>query len=352
MGRNTLSPEHIRRRIDSNLNRSRLFGSETPRQGSSVKPLTRSHTEAWKGRLVRIPFLGPLAVWVHRTLMLPSRFHALQEEFYWYKRDMRRQVDMHQARLSAPFLKEFMEMSLDLAVMASPEDYAKLDDFLESSAKQYSEIEGFYQALQLVLRGSEEVIAARQEQYFESLPFSQISNTLSVLDIGCGRGEFLRMLKQRQIPAIGIDLNSRQLDELRADGFEVYAADALEYLQTLPDQSVGAITAFQVIEHLRPDYIRELLKLAYAKLTPQGFILLETVNPYCLETFRTYYLDPTHLHPIPLDLLAIELKFYGFQNIRAFFQAPVADSLLTQGEFRRAYQDYALLGIKPHQRNE
>lgn len=119
-------------------------------------------------------------------------------------------------------------------------------------------------------------------------------------------------------------------------------------MESVALNSLAAITAFQVIEHVSYGYLHKLIKLAYEKLAPGGFILLETVNPYCLETYRTFYLDPTHQKPVPLDLLSILYQFYGFADKQVFFQSPIKPTVsISQQELSLLYQNYGLIGTKP-----
>lgn len=223
-----------------------------------------------------------------------------------------------------------------------------IDRFLLSIENQTgSETDRLYLVHQAVLRGSKEQIAHRQSYYLPHLHIPPHHRELPVVDIGCGRGEFLELLREKDIKCVGVELNLAEVKKLQAQAFEVYVGDARDYLKEASDNSLAAITAFQVIEHLSYDYLRDFLKLAYAKLASGGKILLETVNPYCLSTWRTYYLDPTHEHPVPKDLLEILLRFYGFQRIQTFYQSPMASLGVSQvGDPSLHYQDYALMGQK------
>jgi 2-polyprenyl-3-methyl-5-hydroxy-6-metoxy-1,4-benzoquinol methylase len=226
-------------------------------------------------------------------------------------------------------------------------------DAVEHQLTKWGEIEvedetdAFYFVLETSLRGSEQEIKQRQKEY---LPYLKIVDpTLPLIDLGCGRGEFLELMREQGIRAVGVDTNSKNIQELKQKNFEIYQQDAVEYLESVAPNSLAAITAFQVIEHVSNSYLHKLVKLAYEKLTPGGFILLETVNPYCLETYRTFYLDPTHQKPVPLDLLSILYQFYGFADKQAFFQSPIKPTapVSQKHELKLLYQGYGLMGTKP-----
>jgi 2-polyprenyl-3-methyl-5-hydroxy-6-metoxy-1,4-benzoquinol methylase len=218
-------------------------------------------------------------------------------------------------------------------------DWGKLD--------AANEFDALYYILETSMRGSEAEIKHRQQEY---LPYLTIVDPLlPVVDLGCGRGEFLELMREQGIRALGVDTNAKNIEQLIGKGLEVHHQDALTYLENTAADSLAAVTAFQVIEHVSNAYLRQIIRLAYDKLAPGGFILLETVNPYCLETFRTYYLDPTHQNPVPLDLLSILYQFYGFTEKQLFFQNPITPTVPVSRsqELQYLYQGYGLLGIKP-----
>lgn len=209
------------------------------------------------------------------------------------------------------------------------------------------ELDEFYFVLETSLRGPEQEIKQRQKEYLKYLTI--VDPALPLVDLGCGRGEFLELMREQGIRAIGVDTNSKNIQQLKQKNFEIYQQDAVEYLESVAPNSLAAITAFQVIEHVSNSYLHKLVKLAYEKLAPGGFIFLETVNPYCLETYRTFYLDPTHQKPVPLDLLSILYQFYGFADKQAFFQSPIKPTapISQKQELRLLYQGYGLMGTKP-----
>ncbi|MBX3081079.1 MAG: methyltransferase domain-containing protein [Anaerolineae bacterium] len=206
----------------------------------------------------------------------------------------------------------------------------------------------FYTALETAFRGNDELIARRQEHYLPWLNSAQASEQRPILDIGCGRGEFLRLLRNANVACVGVDPNAEHIDTLRQQGFAVQQAGGLEYLEARAEASLMAITAFQVIEHMDLAYLERMLQCAMTTLVDGGQILLETVNPYCLATYRTFYIDPTHVRPLPIDLLSMLMWAAGFTDLHVFYQNPVlANAALEDGAEASAYETYALLGKRP-----
>jgi SAM-dependent methyltransferase len=169
-------------------------------------------------------------------------------------------------------------------------------------------------------RGSEAVIRERQESY---LPYFR-GVTADVLDIGCGRGEFIDLLTANGIPVRGIDLNHEMAEQCRARGLNVTEADAVGYLGSLPDASLGGIFAAQVVEHLEPSYLLRLLDLAFDKLQPGGALVLETLNPACWTAFfESYIRDITHRWPLHPETLKYLVTASGFTHAAIEFRSPV-----------------------------
>jgi len=170
-------------------------------------------------------------------------------------------------------------------------------------------------------RGSREVIRARLESYLPLFDGKQ-----DVLDVGCGRGEFLDLLKARGLAARGIDLNHEMVEVCRARGLDVAEADAVGYLSGLEDRSLGGIFSAQVVEHLQPGYLLRFLELAFHKLRPGGRIVLETLNPACwVAFFESYIRDITHVWPLHPDTLKYLVIASGFTRTAIEFRSPVPE---------------------------
>ncbi|HWB83576.1 MAG TPA: class I SAM-dependent methyltransferase [Bryobacteraceae bacterium] len=198
-------------------------------------------------------------------------------------------------------------------------------------------------------RGSEEYVKAGQQFY---LP--HFEGRLHVLDIGCGRGEFLKMMRDAGISARGIDLSEESVALCRSKGLDAEVADLFHYLADLPEASLDGIFCAQVVEHLPPERLPEMIRLCATRLARNGVIAIETPNPECLAIFAThFYLDPTHTRPVPHPLLAFYLEEFGIGKIEVRKLSPAVESLPALGslpeDFREAFfggLDYAILGTK------
>jgi SAM-dependent methyltransferase len=172
-------------------------------------------------------------------------------------------------------------------------------------------------------RGSKDVIRERVREY---VPL--FAGMTDVVDLGCGRGELLAVLKAADIPARGVDANSEMVAVARDSGVDAIYADALSYVAGLEDESIGGVIATQVVEHLEPNYLFRLLATLARKLRPGSPIVLETINPACwLAFFSSYIRDVTHVRPVHPDTLQYLLRANGFERVTIRYSAPVPDHM-------------------------
>ena len=172
-------------------------------------------------------------------------------------------------------------------------------------------------------RGSEEEIRARLEFYVP-----HFAGAADVLDIGCGRGEFLDLMREHGIKARGLDLNVAMVEVCRERGLDAVQGNALDYLTSLPDGSLGGLIAVQVVEHLQPDYLVRLLETSFHKLRPGSTIALETINPTCwVAFFESYIRDLTHVRPVHPETLQYLMLASGFNRVDIAYRSPVGDKL-------------------------
>jgi O-antigen chain-terminating methyltransferase len=174
----------------------------------------------------------------------------------------------------------------------------------------------FYLEFENKFRGSMDDIKGRLRVY---LPYVQrtISETKlnRVLDIGCGRGEWLELLREHHISGIGVDMNVDMVEKCRVRGLEASCGDAVTYLRTLPQSSVSVITGFHIIEHLPFPAMIAMIDAAFTALTENGIVIFETPNPENLSVGAcSFYYDPTHLNPIVPGFAEFTVLQRGFRS--------------------------------------
>jgi SAM-dependent methyltransferase len=171
-------------------------------------------------------------------------------------------------------------------------------------------------------RGPQSEIRRRVEDYVPIL-----TSASDVLDVGCGRGELLDLLKERGVSARGVDTNAAMVELCRARGLQVERGDAVSYLDRQTDGALGGLVAIQVVEHFEPEYLIRFLETAYLKMRPAAPLVLETINPACwMAFFETYIRDLTHRRPLHPDTLRYLVQASGFQNVDVQFRQPVGAS--------------------------
>ncbi len=172
----------------------------------------------------------------------------------------------------------------------------------------------FYRAFEEQYRGSRESIKERQKIHLSFIePLHQIYPKDIVLDIGCGRGEWLELMRDEGITAKGVDLDEGMIEAGLELGLDIEKEDGIVFLRNAEDESAIAITAFHVVEHISFDELQDLVSEAFRVLKPGGLLILETPNPENIRvSCETFYLDPTHLRPIPSGLLTFMTEYYGY----------------------------------------
>lgn len=198
-------------------------------------------------------------------------------------------------------------------------------------------------------RGSEAYVRAGQQQYREVFAGCQ-----RVLDLGCGRGEFLELMGEAGVPATGVETSLECVRLVESKGLAVVQDDLFDYLGNLPEGSVDGIFCAQVVEHLPPLRVFDLVRLASSRLKTAGRLVIETPNPECLAIFAShFYLDPTHKRPIPPPLLAFYCEECGLGQIEVLRRSPAVESLPSLAELAPAFReaffgalDYAVVARK------
>jgi SAM-dependent methyltransferase len=175
-----------------------------------------------------------------------------------------------------------------------------------------------YFAYESRMRGSTAEVRERQRAYVDDFRHAE-----PVLDVGCGRGEFLGLLREAGIAGRGVDADGDMVAFARGEGLDVEQADALSHLESLPDASLGGVFSAQVVEHLPPAALLRLLAAAHAKLRPGGLLVAETINPLSPLALRNYFADLTHAQPLVPETLALLARHAGFADVDVrFLNAP------------------------------
>ena len=207
-----------------------------------------------------------------------------------------------------------------------------------------------YFAFEARMRGSTAAVRERQRRYVDDF-----RDAAPVLDIGCGRGEFLSLLREAGVEARGVDADADMVAYAAGEGLDVEQADAVAYLEALDDGSLGGIFAAQVVEHLPPATLVRLLEVAAAKLRPGGLLVAETINPLSPLALRSYFADLTHAQPLVPETLVLLAEQAGFREVETRFlnepeeRLAVPDDPLIAGNVRRLNEllfgplDYAIV---------
>jgi O-antigen chain-terminating methyltransferase len=176
-----------------------------------------------------------------------------------------------------------------------------------------------YAAFENRFRGSSEELRERLSAYVDL--FRDLS---PVAELGCGRGEFLELLRSKGITSRGVECNAHLVRECRERGLEVVQGDLLDFLRGEPPASLGGVFAAQVAEHLPPAVLQSALAAAHRALRPGGLLVIETVNPRSLVGFlEVYNRDLTHERPLHPDTLSFLAAASGFGEVRVELRSPV-----------------------------
>lgn len=284
-----------------------------------------------------------------REKQLEAEQGALDHKVERFRRDMllaRQDLLVQQQRVNL-LLDKLQRAGIDGGGDLEAELATHADDRLDS----------FYLAFENECRGEEQEIREQLSVYLPRLSGSGVSAETPLLDIGSGRGEWLALLRDNAIPSRGVDISQVLVDHCRQRDLDVILADAMVYLADLPDNSLGAITSFHVIEHLPFDQLFTLVEQCHRVLSPGGKLIFETPNPEnVLVGSHTFYHDPTHRNPITPTLIDFLLRHLGFADVELERLHPYpAEALVdgldpltdrVNGAFCSA-QDFAVIGTKP-----
>jgi O-antigen chain-terminating methyltransferase len=179
-----------------------------------------------------------------------------------------------------------------------------------------------YFAFESRMRASTEETREKQRAYVELF-----AGAAPVLDAGCGRGEFLSLLRGAGIEARGVDAHADMVAYARGEGLAVEQADVLAHLAEAVPGSLGGVFAAQLVEHLPPPALLRFLELAHAALRPEGMLVLETINPLSPLALRNYFADLTHAQPLVPETLVLLVAHAGFAGLDVRYANPPSERL-------------------------
>ncbi len=290
--------------------------------------------------IFKIPFIGYMAKFLYALLTLPKlmiKLNHLQYTLEQTEQKLEQKADKSQIEM--PDIPDSMEIIA----------YDFLSDATQKLSMQEEELSSikqkdiFYSLFENAFY-NHEVVLKKQQIYLNHIPHTN-SHETPHLDIGCGRGELLTLLKQNNYEAIGIDINELEVTHLKQIGFDVHHSDMINFLKTTP-LAFSSISALQVIEHIDYATLKEFITLAYKKIAQNGVIILETIYPHSKVAFNSFYMDETHQRPLPPELVAFLLQYAGFKNLFFLYSSPMPPEFRSKNDNRINYHDYAVIGYK------
>ena len=220
----------------------------------------------------------------------------------------------------------------------------------------HSNLDAFFAAFDEHFRGDREAVKQRLRQYLPIIREHGVGTAEApVVDVACGRGEWLELLKEEKLHASGVDINQVLLQQCQDLGLEVRRAELTDYLHSLAENSVGAVSAFHIVEHLEIEALISFLDQALRVIRPGGLLLIETPNPEnVLVGSCNFYFDPTHRNPIPKPVLKFLVESRGFVIVEILALNPsdeqpvAADSEMAKrfNQFFYGPMDYAIIARK------
>jgi O-antigen chain-terminating methyltransferase len=230
---------------------------------------------------------------------------------------------------------------------------------VQTQAENTNSLDQFFADFEAKFRGSRTEIVQRLRAY---LPYLEnelqtpIEQRRRFVDVGCGRGEWLELMSEMDIPCLGVDLNTAKVEECIAQNLAAISTDAIAYLKQQEANSLGGVTGFHIIEHLPFPILVELFDAAFHALAPGGVLIFETPNPENLIVGAcNFYYDPTHLNPIVPDVAQFIAQQRGFSTAQIKRLHPFPDDYQMSGntaldqtlnKFLFSAQDYALIARK------
>ncbi|RZI43621.1 class I SAM-dependent methyltransferase [Herbaspirillum sp. HC18] len=228
-------------------------------------------------------------------------------------------------------LQQELHRHMHTTALAATANAARVDSAPSQASRTAApgfDADAFYTEFERKFRGSREDILERLKVYLPYLANFRSDPDALVIDIGCGRGEWLELLSGEGCKAVGVDMNSAMVATCRERGLAAECDDAIAYLRRQPEGSVAAVTGFHIIEHLPFETLIALFDAALHALRRDGFIIFETPNPENLTVGAcNFYTDPTHLHPIVPAVAEFMARQRGFARAEILRLHPYPDNM-------------------------
>jgi len=317
------------------------YSTEGRTIGVNVKGLGQARL---RRRLYNVPLVGYIFKLLTRVASLPRLLKDIQT------------IDSRNDAYFSYFKDDLLRVHTKLNEVIDQAEYTQ--DLLGKRKANIEKIEEMYVSFEEQFRGTRQDIKQRLEVY---LPYIEEIRSKTedflLLDVGCGRGEWLELLKERGILGRGVDHNHVMIIKCEEYGLDVIKGDAIESLRDIASASLGAVTAFHLIEHLPFDVLVEFLDETVRVLKPGGVAILETPNPEnIIVGASSFYLDPTHRKPLPAPTIEFLAKARGLCEVEIKYLNPFGEEFKLKendSELAKRFesyfygpQDYAIIGYK------
>ena len=322
-------------------------------------------------RLYRVPVIGYIAEWVVGVARLPSLIRSQRQIESHLTAQQERLADHFNAttaELRESFALSLSQLAAEQKAIARAQHQQVAALFLSQNAARNGNVGGpspdagdqrrvldeLYASFENQFRGTPEHIKEGLKVYLPLLKDAGIAS--DILDLGCGRGEWLELLREQGLPARGVESNRAMIANQRGQNQEIIEADAHTYLRGLPGNSLNAVTAFHFVEHIGLVELIDLLDEINRVLKPGGLLIVETPNPKNLVVGAcNFYSDPTHHKPLFPETLEFILNHRGFVRTQLQYLHPVEGSpFLDTSEASQALnswlfsaRDFAIIARKP-----
>ena len=303
--------------------------------------------------IYKISVLGYLAKVIMYMLRLPNEIIYISRQLYYLRQEIS-ETKIHFGEL------ETFRLEAEKDKNQYRDEYNKIQMTMEEIINRVEKnlngelnLDSYYLAFENKYRGSIEDIKQRQTFYLPNLSYIHKEAPHLIVDIGSGRGEWLNLLKESGYTAIGVDLNEEMVKMCTNNGLNVVYSDAIEYFKGCENESIDAITGFQIIEHISTAALHQLVLEVKRCLKPGGKFLFETPNPESIYVGTTFYTDFTHNKPLPPNSIKFLFEYYGFTDVEIvrtskkkeshYIDQPDVDEIVWRYNME---QDYAVVGCR------